>query len=166
MRRSSSKHFRLLAIDPGIRGMGIAVFEDGNLIYHAVEVISGKSSRETLANGRKIILRLIRDFRPQTIVIEKPYFLNNKNSLLHVLTTQMKSIAVRSEVKVTEIAASTVKKFLTGDGQASKDEVCRAVITRFSELKAYRTRERKWKQRYHQNRFDAVAVGMTFNSTI
>jgi Holliday junction resolvasome RuvABC endonuclease subunit len=162
MWRFKHKNFRLLAIDPGIRGMGIAVFEGNKLIYHAVEMLEGNSTQEILRNGRKSILRLIVDFRPQTIVIEKPYFLNNKYSLLSNLARHIKKAANRTGIEFTEIAASTVKKFLTGNAQASKDEVCKAVLCQFPELKAYRTRERKWKARYHQNRFDAVAVGMTF----
>lgn len=141
--------------------MGIALFEGEKLIYHAVEDVSGSSSQETLVRGRALIQRLLQDFKPRTLAIEKPYFSNNKASLLSSLTLQMKKIAKREGVRVTEVAASTVKKSVAGTGDASKEEVCKAVIARFPQLKAYRTRERKWKQRYHQNRFDAVAVGIT-----
>lgn len=140
------------------------MFEGSKLIYHAVEVIAGNSSQEIFRNGRRTFRRLIADFRPQLIAIEKPYFINSKHSLLHTLILQMKRIAKREDMEVTEIAASTVKKFLTADSQASKEEVCKAVISKHPELKPYRTHERKWKTRYHQNRFDAVAVGMTYFS--
>ncbi len=66
----NNKKTKILAIDPGTRAMGVALLEDGSLIYHGVKTISrGKSSYEALWEGRKIILRLIRDFNPHVLVI-------------------------------------------------------------------------------------------------
>ena len=41
------QHWRILAIDPGTRFMGIAFLDDGKLIYHTVKVIAkGQSPPE------------------------------------------------------------------------------------------------------------------------
>jgi len=57
---------KILAIDPGTREMGIAFLEKGKLIYHGVKNIKkGKSPHETLKKGRKVVLRLIKDFNPR-----------------------------------------------------------------------------------------------------
>lgn len=34
------------------------------------------------------------------------------------------------------------------------------VVSRYSELKVYLSRDRKWKTRFHANMFDAVALGI------
>ena len=62
---------KILAIDPGTREMGIAFFDKGKLVYHGVKVIrkDGKSPHEKLREGRKIVLRLIKDFKPQVLVV-------------------------------------------------------------------------------------------------
>jgi len=54
----------------------------------------------------------------------------------------------------------TVKKALTGDGHASKERVAKAVTKRHPELRAYLPGNTKWKKRFQENRFDAVAVGL------
>jgi crossover junction endodeoxyribonuclease RuvC len=154
---------KILAIDPGTRAMGIAFLDKGKLIYQGVKVIKDniRSPHEKLREARKIILRLIKDFRPKILVIEKSFFANNKNAaLLNVFVDDIKAIGKRKGLKVISYAPSTVKKFICGNGRASKQEVARAVISRFPELKVFLTQDRAWKERYHQNMFDAVALGI------
>jgi hypothetical protein len=38
--------------------------------------------------------------------------------------------------------------------------VARVIISKYPELKVYLTQDRAWKEQYHQNMFDAVALGM------
>ncbi|MFH1970879.1 MAG: crossover junction endodeoxyribonuclease RuvC [Patescibacteria group bacterium] len=159
----SPNNSRILAIDPGTRNIGVAVLQNGKLLYHGVQVIRGrKSPHETLREGRRIILRLIKDFRPQTLAVEKAYFRNNKNrysSLLNIFVDEIFALGKRKRLRIIGYAPSTVKKVICGNGRASKQEVARAVITRFPELKVYLTQDRAWKESYHQHMFDAVAVG-------
>jgi Holliday junction resolvasome RuvABC endonuclease subunit len=153
---------KILAIDPGTREIGIAFLEKGKLIYYGVKVIKKKKSpHETLKEGRKIILRLIRDFKPKVLVVEKTFFVNNRNAaLLNVFVDDIKAIGKRKGLKVISYAPSTVKKFICGNGRASKSELAKVVVSKYPELKVYLTQDRAWKERYHQNMFDAVALGM------
>ena len=76
-------NLKLLAIDPGTREMGIAFFEKGKLIHYGVKVINRKKSpRKTLKEGRKVILRLIKDFKLQVLVAEKSFFVQSRNLAL------------------------------------------------------------------------------------
>jgi len=59
---------------------------------------------------------------------------------------------------VLSFAPSTVKKHIAKDGWAKKKEVAKAIATEYPELKVYLTQDRGWKERYHQNMFDAVAL--------
>jgi crossover junction endodeoxyribonuclease RuvC len=153
---------RILAIDPGTKHMGVALLDNGALIYGGVKVIrSRRSPHEIIQTCRKIILRLIRDYRPQALVVEKTFFSNNRNSaLLNVLFDEIKNIGKRKKLPVIGYAPNTVKKATCGDGRASKEEVARVVIARYPELKVYLTQDRKWKESFHYNMFDAVALGM------
>lgn len=155
-------NLRILAIDPGTRIMGIAFLENRKLIYHGVKVIKNrKSPHENLREGRRIILRLIKNFKPQVLVVEKAFFPNNRNaSLLNVFVDEIKAIGRRKKLKVISYAPGTVKKHICGNGHAGKKEVAKVVVAKYSELKVYLTQDRAWKEKYHQNRFDAVALGM------
>lgn len=158
----SNNNKKILAIDPGTRKMGIAFLENGKLIYHGVRTIKKyKSPHKALKEGRNIVLRLIRDFNPRVLVVEKTFFANNRNaSLLNVFVDEIKTIGRRKKLRVLSYAPSTVKKYTCGNGRASKCEVARVVVSRYPELKVYLTQDRAYKERYHQNMFDAVALGI------
>src|SRR5208283_5662286 len=158
----SKKRHKILAIDPGMRMMGVAFLEGDSIIYHGVKMIPRKKiPHETLREGRKIILRLINGLRPRILVVEKTFFANNRNmAFLNDFVKQIQMIGRRKGLRVLAYAPNTVKKCICGDGRASKEEVARAVIARYPELKVYLTQDRKWKEAYHHNMFDAVALGI------
>ena len=158
----SQKRYKILAIDPGTREMGVAFLDGDTIIYHEVKMIPRKKMpHETLREGRKTVLRLINDFRPQVLAVEKTFFANNRNAaLLNVFVDEIRAIGKRKGLKVVGYAPNTVKKYICGNGRASKEEVAKAVISRYPDMKVYLTQDRAWKARYHQNMFDAVALGI------
>ena len=60
------------------------------------------------------------------------------------------------------LRSNMFKKVICGDGRASKKAVARVVVSRYTKLKAFLTQDRNWKEEYHQNMFDAVALGWIF----
>ena len=132
------------------------------MVYHGVKTIKkGKSPHETLKEGRRLILRLINDYTPAILAVEKTFFANNRNAaILNVFADEIKAIGKRKGLEVYGFAPSTVKKFITGNGRASKLEVAKIVIAQYPELKIYLNQDRKWKEEYHLNMFDAVALGI------
>jgi Holliday junction resolvasome RuvABC endonuclease subunit len=156
------KHLRILAIDPGTRWMGVAFLEENQLIYHGVKIIKkGNSPNDNLQNARRIVLRLIKDFKPNTVVIENAFFKNNRKAyLLSVLIEEIKAISRRKRIQLISFSPSTVKKFICGNGWVSKDQVARAVAAKYPELRVYLTQDKAWKERFHCNMFDAVALGI------
>ena len=151
---------KILAIDPGTKHMGYAFLNKGKLLYYGVKVIEKqKSPHETLKEGRKIVLGLIKDFRPNVLVVEKAFVSNNRSaSLLNVFFDEIRAVGKRKKLRVLSFAPSTVKKFIAKDGWAKKKEVAKAIASKHPELKVYLTQHRGWKERYHQNMFDAVAL--------
>ena len=161
------KTHRILAIDPGSREMGVAVLENGSLLYHGVETFRKlRSPHDRLRQGRAAVRRLIRDFRPAVLVIEKTFIgRNHSAALLNVLGDEIAALGRRHGITVASLAPNTVKKMVAGNGWASKAEVAKAIAARFPELKAYLPPGRKWKLRRHYNMFDAVALGPACLST-
>lgn len=141
--------------------MGIAFLDGGKLVYHSVSVINGKQPHDKFMEGRKIILRLIKDLKPNVLVVERSFFFNNKTaSLLHVFINEIKAIGKRKGIKVVSYAPSTVRKFICGNGRTDKKALSEVIVSKIPELRVYLTQDRAWKERYHQNMFDAVALGL------
>ena len=156
----AKRKLKILAIDPGTKHMGYAFLDKGKLLYYGVKVIEKeKSSRRTLKAGRKVMLRLISDLEPDVLAIERAYMSKNRKfSLLNVFFDEIKAVAKRKGVRVLCFAPSTVKKHIAKDGWAKKEDVAWAIAAKYPELKVYLTQDRGWKERYHQNMFDAVAL--------
>jgi crossover junction endodeoxyribonuclease RuvC len=152
---------KILSIDPGTKYMGVAFFEGKKLVYHGVVTIPVlNSSREKLQEGRRVIMRLINDFKPEILVVEKTFFPKNKNStLLNTFTKEIQSTGKKQGLQVSSFAANTVRKYVCGNGFASKEETAKVLVTKYPELKPYLTSNRRWKEKYHRNMFDAVALG-------
>lgn len=159
---------KILAIDPGTKTMGVAFFEGEKLIHCGVKIIKTKKSpHDTLKEGRKIILHLINDFAPHILAIEKTFFANNRNAaLLNVFFDEIKAIGKRKRLKIICYAPNTIKKFICGNGHASKAEVAKVIVSKYPELKVFLTQDRIWKERYHQNMFDAIGLGEMVKSVI
>jgi Holliday junction resolvasome RuvABC endonuclease subunit len=159
---------RILAIDPGTRLMGVAFLDAGQLIYHTVVVIDkGNSPQQTLQMARDALLRFINDLKPEVIAAERTFFNQNRNTaLLNVLYDEIRSIARRKKLDFVGKAPSTVKKFTCGNGWASKKEVATVVVARFPHLKPYLHQTTTSRERFHQNFFDAIALGLMVDDNL
>jgi len=157
-----SNKTKILAIDPGTKEIGVAFLDGEKLIYHGVKAIpEDKSPNERLKEGREIIIRLINDFKPDILVVEKSFFANNRTaSLLHAFINEIRAIGNKKGLKVVNYATSTVRKYIAGNGRASKKELSKVIVSKYPNLKVYLSQDRAWKELYHQNMFDAVGLGL------
>ncbi len=155
------KKTRVLAIDPGTRYIGFALLEGKALIHYGVKTIDdGKSAEGKLKEGKGTILRLLGDFRPNVLTIEQTYFAKNKSArLLNKFVREIISLGRKKRLRVTVIATNTVRKQICGNGAAGKDDVARVLVGQYPELLPYLTSDKRWKELYFRNMFDAVAVG-------
>jgi Holliday junction resolvasome RuvABC endonuclease subunit len=137
---------RILAIDPGTREMGVAL-DGGKLVYHGVKVLpKRRTPHATLGRAGAVVIRLLADFRPDTLAVEKAFIGRNRNaSLLNVLAVEIQAIGRRKGLRVIALAPGTVRKAVCGNGWAAKEDMAKTVAQRFPELKAYLGQNRRWK---------------------
>jgi len=170
--QNQKRKVKILCIDPGTREMGVAFLEDWELLDYGVKTIKrdlislAKKPRNRKALFRhleEIITRLIEEKSPDIIAIEKNLFSQNRNNLILALAVaKIKEIAKREKVSVVEYNPRTVRKTICNNGNATKKELARTIAMDYPELKVYLESDKKWKQRYWQNIFDAIAVGLTY----
>ena len=120
----------ILGIDPGFERMGCAVLEKSpsgeKLIYSACLISSRNDAHEkrllVLAKGLK---KIIKDFKPDTVAIEKLFFSANQKTALKVAEARGVALLLAAEnnLKVVEFTPLEVKMAMTGYGRAEKDQV-------------------------------------------
>jgi len=151
----------ILALDPGLRELGYAVLAGRRLAASGVLNLRELPHSRRLPAARVHVQRWANAHKPSAIVVEKTYphplsWLND----LHSLTRGVRRIASQRKAVFAAYAPQTVRKGLVGNGWAKKPEVAVAVAHRFPQLRVHLTQDRRWKERYWQNMYDAVALAI------
>lgn len=161
-----NKH-RILAIDPGTKEVGIAVFENADLVYYAVKTVRDRGTAQSiLQQVAKITSDLIVKFGPESLAIEKMFIVQKSAALLSVAAEEMKSVARSCRLDVFEYSPKAVRKFICQNGAATKRDVAQVVAARYPELARHLRTRNKWDEKYYANIFDAVAVGLMCHNEI
>ena len=129
----------ILGIDPGTNIMGYGVVKKSNnqldFICLDVMLLSKLDSHNIkLKNIFNKTCQLIELFKPDEIAIEAPFFGKNVQSMLKLGRAQGAAIiaAVINNIPITEYAPKKIKLAITGNGQASKEQVSGMLINMLS----------------------------------
>lgn len=136
--RRKPKEMVVLGIDPGttVMGYGVIKIEGNALSLLAVGELKMKKGSDMTLRLKEIFettLALIDEHNPDEFAIEAQFFGKNVQSMLKLGRAQGVSIgaALHREVAVMEYAPRKIKQSLTGNGNASKEQVAAMVNTLF-----------------------------------
>lgn len=129
----------VLGLDPGtnIMGYGVILITGSKIKLLQFGVIQlGKFGAHEL-KLKKIfdrVLALVDDFNPDEVALEAPFFGKNVQSMLKLGRAQGVAMAAAlfREVPITEYAPKKVKQSVTGNGNASKEQVAKMLMQIFS----------------------------------
>ena len=151
----------ILALDPGLRDLGFAAVDGRRFVAGGVIPLRLVPRGRRLEEARQRIAALVAAHRPRAIVVERTYrhpvpWLND----LHRITLSARRLAKKRRITFATYAPQAVRQDVAGNGKAKKPEVAIAVAHRFPQLRVYLTQDRRWKERFWQNMFDAVALAL------
>ncbi len=120
----------IIGIDPGtnLLGYGILSCKGKQPVILAMGVIDMRKCKDTHEKLGRIYERvkmLIEQFHPREMAIEAPFYGKNVQSMLKLGRAQGVAIAaaIGSDIKVSEYAPKKIKMAITGQGEASKEQV-------------------------------------------
>ena len=130
----------ILGIDPGsnITGFGVVRFENGKSALVDSGVIRaarvGSDHQLRLKQIYESVCELIGLHHPDLCSIEMPIYGKNPQSMLKLGRAQATAMlaALNHQIPVTEYTPKEIKKAVTGNGNASKEQVCFMVETMLS----------------------------------
>ena len=155
------KHDTILALDPGLRDLGYAVLSGKELRAAGVLSLRLVQPRRRIGRVHDSLMSWIRAYRPRTLVLEHiPKRPLDSLAGLPALGRRLRRLAASRSIPIATYSAKTVRRSVIGDGWAGKREVARAIAGRFPDLRIHLTHDRKWKERYWQNMFDAIALAL------
>jgi Holliday junction resolvasome RuvABC endonuclease subunit len=155
---------RTLAIDPGTREMGYVVLEGTELLHFGVHTFPHRlADHQLLDEGQRFERALIDTFAPHLFVIEQTRYAHSKRSpRVHRLVAAMQRLVKRRGLLVVAYPASRVKDTLVGDKAAPRRHVAETLVRQgYPYLARYLTTDLRTQERYWENMFDALALGLT-----
>lgn len=156
----NSHNARILAIDPGIQYLGVAILEGEDLLWYGVKTFPDITSPTDLCcQVRRFLTNLVTTYAPEYAVIESPFYAQAVGSEnLVKLTAALKTWAKWKGLKVVTYAPPEVKAFFCRD-QVTKQSLAEAMIARYPYLARYLS-TLSWRRRYWFHVFDAVGLGL------
>ncbi|MCU0399013.1 MAG: crossover junction endodeoxyribonuclease RuvC [Cyclobacteriaceae bacterium] len=128
----------ILGLDPGtnITGYGIISVSGSRVKLIQFGVIQlGKTGEHALKLKRifEKVIQLIEEFHPDEVALEAPFFGKNVQSMLKLGRAQgvAMSAALSREIPIVEYAPKKVKQAVTGNGNASKEQVAKMLMQVF-----------------------------------
>ena len=102
------KPIKILAINPGTKYLGIAVFHDGDLRDWSIKVMAGKWSQGKLIKAQAIITELLFQYRPDAIVLKSlnPF---RRSGNLERLVGEIQSISGKKGITIHEYSIEDLK---------------------------------------------------------
>ena len=120
----------ILGVDPGttVMGYGIIHIKDSKLKLIQYGVIHlDKYTDHAMKLGKifERVIQLIDEYHPDEMAIEAPFFGKNVQSMLKLGRAQGIAIAaaISRQVPIVEYAPKKIKQSVTGNGNASKEQV-------------------------------------------
>lgn len=124
-----SGSYKILGVDPGTNILGYAILHvEKNLHIPAIGVIKLQQYKDHTTKLKEIYLQLqeiIETYLPTVMAIETPFYGKNVQSMLKLGRAQGVSIAaaITMGLDISEFAPKKIKKSVTGNGNASKEQV-------------------------------------------
>jgi crossover junction endodeoxyribonuclease RuvC len=127
-----SKEKIILGIDPGttVMGFGVIIIEEKEMRLLEMGVLHLSKYSDHALKLQKIfkkVVMLIETYHPDELAIEAPFFGKNVQSMLKLGRAQGVAIAaaLSLEIPIKEYAPKSIKQSITGNGNASKEQVAK-----------------------------------------
>jgi crossover junction endodeoxyribonuclease RuvC len=136
----------ILGIDPGTNLMGFGIIEVSStaitlIMMDVLKLSSKKDAYERLQIIHEKVSQLVKEYAPNALAIEAPFFGKNVQSMLKLGRAQGVAIAaaMHAGVPVTEYSPRKIKQSITGNGNADKIQVLKMLqrILSFGENPKY-----------------------------
>ncbi len=133
---SEKNKYCLLGVDPGTNVLGYGVIEISNRTPRMLDlgIVTMHNLEEQQLKLKKIfeeLQKIIRQYRPDEMAIEAPFYGKNVQSMLKLGRAQGVAIAaaITMGVEITEYSPKKIKQSVTGNGNASKEQVAAMLET-------------------------------------
>jgi len=150
---------KILAIDPGFERIGIAIIEKTNLKKDLLIYSDCFKTKKDLPFSVRLknigleLEKIIKEYKPEVLAIEKLYFTTNQKTVMGVSEARGVTVYVsaKNNLVIYEYTPPQIKVAVTGYGKASKENVM-SMVPKLIDIKTKINSD---------DELDAIAIGLT-----
>jgi Holliday junction resolvasome RuvABC endonuclease subunit len=150
---------KILAINPGSRYVGLAVFYGSDLRDWMVRSLAGNSLEEKSVAYVSLLSGLIEKHGISVLVIKALHPARSSKTLRH-LVQQAKKMCRAKHLSVSEFSINDLKRAITPNERSNKRRLMEEMATRYPFLYPKLERQSKSRNPYLVRMFEAVALGV------
>lgn len=156
----------ILAIAPGKREFGIAVFVGTDLTYASVKTLRKDPLKKSLFESiTGMLQKIFENFSIEIVVVKAISQYQKLSPDLDKIIKRIKFEGQRKNLPVVEVSIEQIKAVLGNGEKITEKRAFEALIESYPELEKYRNRPNKWQNDYYAFLFSAVAVGVVYLKT-
>lgn len=158
---------RIIAITPGTRGFGYAIFEGSDmLIDWGIKTVSGDKNNEYVEK----VEEMISFYKPDVLVMEHHEAQKSRRSdRTRSLSRRILALAKKNMLPVKEFPCKKVRQIFFGEGIGTKHALAQIIANQFPEELGHWLphKRRAWEsESYSINIFEAVALCLAFRNEL
>lgn len=122
--------YRILGVDPGSNVLGYAILdvigeETRAVVFDVISMARLTDHHEKLRRIFEELQKVIARYKPDQMAVEAPFYGKNVQSMLKLGRAQGVAIAagITQNLTITEYSPKKIKQSVTGNGNASKEQV-------------------------------------------
>lgn len=147
-----------MGINPGTRYLGLAVFQDWNLVDWRIKSLEGKWSKKKIGKTIEAISERIECFNLNTLAIKKLHS-SRASKNLKTLVSKIKILARSRKIKVYEYSIKDLERFFLSEKRSNKKTLAQKMAADYPFLTFDLHRMQARKNLYYLRMFEAVALG-------
>jgi Holliday junction resolvasome RuvABC endonuclease subunit len=154
-----------MGINPGTRYLGLAVFQDTDLLDWRVKTFTGKWTIEKAGRILEIISEQIELYDINVMGIKKLHP-SRSSSNLKILISKIKAVARRKRIEYESYSIKEIERVFLGGEKPNKRNLADRVVAEYPVLIHDLNKEKSRKHTYYMRAIEAVALGMMIKNAI
>ena len=151
----------ILALRPGRREMGVAVFEGNESVFWGVSGFRERDQEALLDAVERRVKTLVQQYQPEVLAIEQPSKVRLRMSpMLEMITGRVSTVAAEAGLRFLALDALVVREKLCGSSKATRAQMAERIVEQYPHLGRYVQGVSYSQRDYWRPMFSAVGVGI------
>jgi hypothetical protein len=151
---------KILGINPGTRYLGLAVFNDSELLDWRIKAFTGKWTNEKMRRILKIIIEQIELYDINAMRMKKLHP-SRSSKYLKNLVHRIRALARRKRIKYTSYSIKEIESVFLNNEKPNKRNLADKVAIEYPMLIYDLNKEKIQRNSYYMRAIEAVALGIS-----